>query len=160
MNKKITLIFLCAAMFIICLAACGGSVRDDVAVSQICTEIEGSVGSAIDMVEAPDSYIVGTIKLNGDDYADCCVKINSRGINVDEYGVFKGSDKTQTDSIKAALEAYLQLREDTWMPEYMPEEFPKVQNAEIKVVGNYVMYTIFSDETRAAANTALEDALK
>jgi hypothetical protein len=43
---------------------------------------------------------------------------------------------------------------------YQPEEKPKLDGAEIKVVGDYVMYVILSDGDRAAAIGAFEKALK
>jgi len=94
------------------------------------------------------------------DYADYIVNINAYGTSVDEFGIFKGSDKAQTTAIADAVKTYLQLRIDTWIPEYMPEEFPKLENAEYKVVGNYVMYAVLSDSEREAAFSSFEGALE
>ncbi len=161
MKKKTVLLILCAVMLLGALTACGGaSVKDNVACADLATAVESGAGGSIDMIDAPDSYIAGTMKMSSSDYADKVVKINSRGINVDEYGIFKGADKKQTESIKAALEAYIQLRKDIWIADYMPEEYPKLDNSEIKVVGNYVMYTILSNEARDTAVKSFEDALK
>ena len=46
------------------------------------------------------------------------------------------------------------------MVEYMPEEFPKLQNAETKTIGNYVMYAILSDSDKQAVFSAFEKTLK
>ena len=42
----------------------------------------------------------------------------------------------------------------------MPEERPKLDSAEIKVVGNYVMYAILSDSDKTAAFEAFEKVLQ
>ena len=57
-------------------------------------------------------------------------------------------------------EGYLQLRADSWMDEYMPEEKPKLTAAEVKTSGNYVMYCILSDTDKSAAFGAFESSLK
>ena len=88
------------------------------------------------------------------------VKINSRGVNIDEYGIFKAEDDSQLQQLQTAVSNYLQFRVDTWMVEYMPEEFPKLQNAETKTIGNYVMYAILSDSDKQAVFSAFEKTLK
>ena len=42
------------------------------------------------------------------------------------------------------------------MPEYLPDEFPKRQNAKLWTEGSYVMYAILSDDGREAALEAFE----
>ena len=79
---------------------------------------------------------------------------------VDEYGVFKARDAENAKALKAEVEAYLKNRLETWMDEYMPEEKPKVENAECRVFGNYVTYAILSESDRAAAFKAIDAALK
>ena len=41
----------------------------------------------------------------------------------------------------------------------MPEELPKLEEAQVKVCGEYVMYAILSDETAGDAFAAFESAL-
>ena len=45
------------------------------------------------------------------------------------------------------------------MPEYLPEEYPKLKNAEIKSAGLYVMYAVLSDSEKEAAFKELENML-
>ena len=42
----------------------------------------------------------------------------------------------------------------------MPGERPKLDSAEVKIVGNYVMYAILSDSDRTAAFDAFSKALQ
>lgn len=53
------------------------------------------------------------------------------GTSIDEFGIFQGADSSQAAELKSAVEAYLQFRLDSWMPEYLPEEFPKLQSAKL-----------------------------
>ena len=79
---------------------------------------------------------------------------------VDEYGVFRAKDADAAKELEKQAKDYLANRLETWMDEYMPEEKPKVENAECRVFGNYVVYAILSDANRSAAFKAVEAALK
>ena len=100
------------------------------------------------------------MKMDVSDYAGYTVKINAYGANIDEYGIFQAADDKQAKDVEAAVEAYLQLRLDSWMDEYMPEEKPKLSSAEVKSEGKYVMYAILGDADKTAAFEAFAGALK
>ena len=161
MKKKSTLLIVFVLVLSMLLTACGGgSVKNDVAVSELGKAIDEAIGNSGDMVDAPGSYITSSMKLDLSNVSEYTVKINSRGVNIDEYGIFKAADEAQLKELQTLVDNYLKFRIDTWMVEYMPEELPKLQNAEVKVVGNYVMYAILSDSGKSAAFSAFEDALK
>ena len=111
------------------------------------------------LVSAPETYISGSMKMDVSNYDGYDVKINSQGVNIDEYGIFKAKDNTQVAALEQAVNDYLQFRKDIWMDEYMPEEYPKLENAEVKTVGNYVMYAILSDSSKKSAFDAFEKSL-
>ena len=82
------------------------------------------------------------------------------GANVDEYGIFKASSEDGVAAVEQMVQSYLSKRVETWMPEYMPEEFPKVQSAKAQVYGQYVVYCILDDSEKSAVFNAIEAALK
>lgn len=147
-----------AALVLALLCACGGSAKD-VPVSDIVTAVDDVLGGGDNFTQADAGLVEGYMKLSPDDYADCAVKINSYGTSFDEYGVFKAADSSQAKTIAGVLEAYLKLKLDTDMG-YQPEEVPKLESAEVKTSGNYVMYCILGDAEKNAAFGAFEDALK
>ena len=160
-NTKIIALFLCLIMTAAALTACGGGeVRNDVAVSELSAKINSELESGADLVDAPESYISSSMGFDLSSVSEYVVKINSRGENIDEYGIFKAADDSQLQQLQTAVSNYLQFRVDTWMVEYMPEEFPKLQNAETKTIGNYVMYAILSDSDKQAVFSAFEKTLK
>lgn len=160
-NTKIIALFLCLIMTAAALTACGGGeVRNDVAVSELSAKINSELESGADLVDAPESYISSSMGFDLSSVSEYVVKINSRGVNIDEYGIFKAEDDSQLQQLQTAVANYLQFRVDTWMVEYMPEEFPKLQNAETKTIGNYVMYAILSDSDKQAVFSAFEKTLK
>lgn len=153
----------CALLALALLTACGGKsgsakVRNDVAVSDISSAVSSGLSDDA-LVSVNSTYIAGSMKMNVSDYDSYDVKINSKGVNIDEFGVFKAKDSSQVKLVKKAVSTYLQMRKDTWMKEYMPEEFPKLENAEIKTEGDYVIYAILSDNDKKAAFDTFEKSL-
>ena len=147
--KKTISILLAAALALCLLAGCGKKAVSEPDMSALADLVDAAIGNEGALVETDANYI---------NYAAYTVKINTIGIAIDEYGIFKGADEAQAKDIKTAVENYLQLREDTWMKEYRPEEFPKLQAAEVWTEGNYVMYAILSDDAKAAASGAFTGA--
>ena len=156
--KKGIVLVIAALVLALALCACGGSSGKDVPVADIVTAVDGVLGSGETLVEADAGMVEGFMKLTEDGYADCAVKISS-STSFDEYGVFKAADSSQAKTIAGALEAYLQLKLETDMG-YQPEELPKLEKAEVKTSGNYVMYCVLGDSERDAAFGAFENALK
>ena len=159
---KRSLAILLAVCAILSLCACGGDkaeYKDDVAVSDLADKIIAT-NDSWSFTEMNDSYLEGAMKLNPSDFAEYSVNINAMGTTADEFGIFKAKDADSVTTVKEAAEGYLSFRLDTWMDEYMPEEKPKLEKAEVKVCGLYVMYAILDDSARSAAFEAFEGALK
>ena len=161
-TNKASITIVCIMLLISMLAACGGKsseVRNDVAVTDVSAAVAAVLSEKDALVSVPETYFSGSMKMDVSDYEGYDVKINSQGVNIDEYGVFKAKDSTQVAALEQAVKNYLQFRKDTWMEEYMPEEYPKLENAEVKTVGNYVMYAILSDSSKKSAFDAFEKSL-
>jgi len=161
MKKKYFSLISAILVFALFTTGCGKTAvaRDDVAVGDVSAAVVKALGSEDAFVSAPETYISGSMKMEVSDYDSYDIKINSKGVNIDEFGIFKATDSTQVATIEQAVKNYLQLRLDTWMVEYMPEEHPKLENAEVKTFGNYVMYAILSDDGRKTAFNTFEKGL-
>lgn len=147
------------AMVLVLLCACGGGAKN-VPVEDVVSALDAALGKGDSLVAVDANYIKGYMKIDVADYEGYAVKINAYGANIDEYGVFKAKDSSQAKEVKSAVEGYLQLRVDSWMDQYMPEEKPKLTSAEVKTNGSYVMYCILSDADKSAAFGAFDGALK
>ncbi len=159
-TKKIAL-SLALVMLLCLLAACGGgsAARNDVAVKDISDAIAAALGNE-NFVEPPESYITGSMKIDPSAFVEYRIQMNSKGVNIDEFGVFKGKDADDTAKIQQTVKDYLAYRDESWMPEYMPEERPKLDSAQVKTMGNYVIYVILSDDNSKLAIGEFEKALK
>lgn len=163
MKKFIALALILATIFTFCACSKGSETKveykTDVAVSDLSEQVS-AVNDGWNFIAMDENYIAGAMKIDVSGYADYVVNINAFGTNVDEYGIFKAKDEASVAAVKADAENYLKFRLDTWMEEYMPEEKPKLEKAEVKVCGLYVMYAIVDDTSRADAFAAFENALK
>jgi len=160
-TAKKSLVLISALLIFSVFTGCGSKtevVKTDVPVSDISAAVT-KVLSDDALVSVDADYVKGSMKMEVSDFDSFDVKINSKGVNIDEFGIFKAKDSEQVSAVQKAVEDYLQMRSDTWMPEYMPEERPKLDSAEVRTVGYYVMYAILSDEDRDAAFKAFTAAL-
>lgn len=153
--KKLLILVLCLCLVLI-LAACGKGSADP-GMDAVSSAL-ASAAATDSMMKVDADYIANTIKLAAGDYEAADVRLSNVGTNIDEYGVFKGKDSAQAAAIKSAVESYLKFRLDVWMSEYLPEEFPKLQNAQVWTEGNYVLYTILGDDAKSAAVSAFNDS--
>lgn len=151
--KKSAAIALLIALCLTLFAGCGNSdTTTDPGFDKVAAAIEGVV-SVDSMAEQDSSYIENRLGLAADSYDQALVMVTNVGTSSDEFGLFKGKDEAQVDGIKTAIQNYLNRCLEGWMP-YHPEELPKLQNAQIFTEGNYVLYVILAEDTKAAANEA------
>ena len=155
LKKSISLLLVCAALAAL-LTGCGGKTKD-VPVKDLADKVSAAIGNS-DMETIPDNYVKGYLRHEPSELGEFVILKNVMGTSIDEFGIFKAGAMT-ADQLKTMISDYIKLMQDAWM-NYQPEEKPKLDNAEVKTVGDYVMYAILSDTDRAAAFKAFEGALK
>lgn len=112
----------------------------------------------ISLVEMTEGYVSGVMNFDLAKVSEYVVCVDASGTTVDEFGIFKANADTGED-VKGMLTEYLEMRLDTWMDEYMPEEKPKVENAQIRNNGDYYIYAILGDSEKEQLLGAFEEAL-
>ncbi len=162
MKKRLISAVLAALMLMALCASCGGggTVKDDVPVTDIAQKVDACISGSENLTVMEDSYVTGAMAIDLTGYSEYVIKVSAIGTSINEYGIFKVSGAFTAEDGKAAMEAYLKMRNDTWMTEYLPEEYPKLEKAEVTIAGNYVMYAILSDDERTAAFEAFKSALQ
>ena len=80
--------------------------------------------------------------------------------SIDEIGIFEAKTAEDVKKIESMIDDFFALYNDLWNEDYLETEYPKLKNAERVTSGNFVMYVILDDETRAAAITAFENETK
>lgn len=155
--KRLSALILCLAM-VFCLVACAAdeepklkNVDMDTVKTALC-----DVALTDEMTEPDAKYISRMMKLTDSDYDSCYVAIPNVGTNIDEFGIFKARDAAQVSELESALNDYISYRDSLWMDEYLPDEYPKLQNASVHSEGLYVCYFILGDDVKADAISAFE----
>ncbi len=144
------------------LSSCGvenSTYSSDIAVSELGAAVDEALGFSETLTEVPDDYIKGMMGIDTSAFADYTVKIRASGANIDEYGIFKAPDGMAVSDVENIIGNYLEMRLEIWMDEYMPEEKPKLENADIEIMGSYVVYCILDDASKDAAFGAVKSAL-
>ena len=154
--KKTFLAVLMAALLL--LPSCGEQApvyRTDLsaeAVSDACTPVLSSA----DLLSAADpDYIQYRLLLDDTMMENCVVYIQNAGTSLDEFGIIKALTD-DTSALEAAVADFLTRRNEEWTGQYMVEEYPKLEAAEYKTIGRYVIYAILSEEDKAAFFAAAE----
>ena len=156
-SKKLIALLLAAAALAALLAGCGGGKTKDVPVKELADKVCAALGKT-DMADPGANYVKGYMKHSPEEIGDYIILKNVIGTNIDEFGIFKAGTMDAA-ALKTMIEGYIKILQDSWM-NYQPEEEPKLKGAEIKTVGDYVMYVILSDADKVTAFKAFESALK
>ena len=158
--KKLLLIFL-TLLLILTLPACSSpSYVDDAKLDTLADVIEGSVAKRRDYTTADDGALDDYFQ-TPDYVTDSLIRFSTEAKNLDEYGIFHVTDGNAADMAKL-LQGYLDRSyEDNraWYDSYMPEETPKLRDAEVRVFGNYVVYAVYSSADKDALFNALHETL-
>lgn len=121
--------------------------RTDLSAGQLSEQCLTSVSSHELLAPADEDYIRYRLLLEDDMMESCVVYIQNAGTALDEIGIVKALDE-DTTAIESAVQNYLKQRNEEWTGQYMVEEYPKLEAAEYRTIGQYVVYAILSEEDK------------
>lgn len=130
-----------------------------------CSELADTVEEQIPVDFGYDTYGGEHLRYYFEDtkrHDDACLRYTVRSEDIGEFGIFHAPDAESRDEIEDLCEEYLEdLREEktAFIASYAPEEVPKLERAEVRSFGNYVVYAILSDSDRALLFDTVEKAL-
>ncbi len=154
------LALLLASLLLLSLVSCGGGeYKDDVAVVTLSYAAISSL--AVQEYAPTDGNYLSDFVAVPTYVEEHHVVFSKEGNDLNEMGFFRvkeGYTGEMKNVLKEYLEESLAAYRD-WYNSYIPEETPKLENAEIKVYGNYVVYAILSEADKEAAFAAVEDVL-
>lgn len=82
--------------------------------------------------------------------------------DIDELGIFHAPSADAAKEIAATVQNYISEIQDTqraFIESYAPEELPKLDNAEVRVFGNYVVYAIMEDDEKSEVFSEIDKSL-
>lgn len=146
MKIKLISALLCLT-FIFSLCSCNNSsaYKNDVSSKTISDAIVEAINAPQGFI-APDSDF---IEFNMEGATDLCedyaIMISSMNVNYNEFGIMRAKNEDDAKKLAEICQSYIDIKKEGTNPHYLPQEYPKIQNAKVKVYGCYVVYTILSD---------------
>lgn len=160
---KLICLLVLAAMTLTCFASCnsGATYRDDVKVSDISTALKNKFPVADGYYAADSDYLGFYFEGAADKVEDYVIEFSATSTNINQFGIFHVKEGS-ADAVKALCDSYIQTMRDRWVAQasYIASEHPKMENAEARVFGNYVVYVMLTAEDKLAAFAAVEEMLK
>ena len=109
-------------------------------------------------LEAEPNVLDGYFPLP-DSVTDATVRFSADGNDLDEFGIYHIKDGNPSE-LASLLQGYLSSFYETYNANYLPEEIPKLRDAEVKVFGNYVAYAMLAEPYRTQFFQSIDHALQ
>ena len=161
MKIKLISLLLCLS-FIVALCACGGGDYKNDATSKAIADAIVEKLAAPQGFLAPDSdFIEFNMEGASGLCEDYCIMLSSMNINYNEFGILRAKNEADAKKLAEICQSYIDLKKEGANPHYLPNEYPKIENAKVKVYGCYVVYTVLSDaDTKTVDNLISEKLAK
>ena len=141
------------------LAACGNkgnAYRDDVSVKALSDTVEAKIPVSGGYIFSDAEFL--TFYFNGNTAIDAfAIASSAESSDVNEYGIIHVSDPEQVATVEELAQVYVENQRDflsTFVNTYNAAEMAKLETMQVRVFGNYIVYTILSDtDTQAVMDT-------
>lgn len=156
--KKIITALLCLSLLFTFAACKSNSYADNASVKTLADGCVTALNDGKDYTTAEadflDSYFA-----RPDYVTDSVIRFSTDGNDLNEFGIYHVT-AGNAEAMKELLTAYLTKFYDLYNANYLPEETPKLRDAEVKVFGNYVVYAMLNDADRTTLFDTIENSLK
>ena len=162
--KKITLIFL-SALLLFSLLSCNSQKQysDSASTESIANAVVAALKEFEENVAysyAEEGYFDDYFQVP-DYVSDSIAFFATDGNNINEFGIFHVTNGN-AKSMQSILDKYLKdcyAQNQSFYDSYIPEETPKLRDAEVKAFGNYVVFAIAHKDCRAEFFRAVEEQI-
>ncbi|MBQ7335152.1 MAG: DUF4358 domain-containing protein [Clostridia bacterium] len=161
MIKRIFSVLLCIAA-LLSFASCGTKYADNVSVDTLADKVVTALGSATVYVDDKSNLSNDYFKMPDTVTASVVRLAQNSTENLNEFGIYHVTNG-KADEFEDVLEDYLEARYEqnaSWYQDYIPNEAPKLRDAEVEVFGNYVVYAIFDRNSRDIVFDTVKENLK
>ena len=154
----------CTAL-LICLSLCSCSrsqYADDVACTDLSKHMRNVLGDGQEYTEFDSTHREFYFE-DSDEYDDCSLIYSTDTNDINEIGVFHTKNGDAADDIAEDCREYIaDMKENsrTFISSYAPTELPKLDGAEVRRFGNYVVYTVLPTDKAEAVFDAVREMLE
>jgi len=159
MKKKC--FYRCVLPLALSLCACSTApiYKTEYPVGQLADELCEELGNTR-FLESDVSMLADYVDLSS--FPDSALRFSADGNNISEFGIWR-APSDRAEELRALLERYLKdsyARNRSFYDSYIPEETPKLKDAEVAIYGDYVAYAILSDKDKEIFFRELEEELR
>ena len=144
--KYLKSLSLCFAILIFMTSCSRSSFTNDRSCEEICTTITAAIDDQQYMQF--DSTHLNVYFEDNSKYDDYYIVYSESTNDINEFGIFHATDKeTSNELYDSCLEYIQELQENSraFIASYSPNELNKLDNAQVRKFGNYVVYTVLSE---------------
>lgn len=151
------------ALLLPMLSACHSkhSYTDSLTASELAGDVRKAL-SGTEYLEANQDYLNDYFPIPAE-VSDYRIYFASDGNSLDEFGIWHAS-AAATEQLSALIRGYLDeslSRNRSFYDSYIPQETPKLRDAEVRVFGNYVAYAVLNETDRKTFfHTVEQDLLR
>ena len=131
--------------------------RDDADTDDLAEQMTQALANEKRYTKADDDVLDGYFTMPSY-VTESTVRFSSDGNDLDEFGVYHVTEGNTEDMAKH-LRAYVTDFYNLYNANYLPEELPKLRDAEVRTFGNYVVYAMLDKNDRETVFAAVESAL-
>ncbi len=156
MKKRIFAVF--SILFLILTSCEGQTYRNDLSAEEVCKICAETLEIEDAGMEGKEAFPEKNRPGINPEVAVC---FSGNGNSLDEIGVWKATgEKPRQVAIFLADSLFQRYEENKgFYQSYIPEEMPKLQEAEVRVYGNYVVYAVLSPQQKKAFFQMVEKTL-
>lgn len=156
------LLLVAAIALLLSFCACGRhEYKNDVPLSALTDAAKSALPKDANYLSVDTSYLADYFQ--APEYLlDGVILRADIGNNLDEVGIFHVTGGN-AGAMKQKLEDYLSrsyAQNKEWYDSYIPYETPKLRDADVEIMGDYVIYTVLSEQDSDRVEDAIENALE
>ncbi len=155
-------VFLCCILMIGCQSK--PVYADDVSAQTVAHAAVDAIGSIDDYMDGTSNYY--SYYFENEQAAalvdDCRLMFHKVETNVNELGVFRVANGGDTAAVEQMVQNYLEEQTEylrSFAKNYSPEDMTKIDNADVKVMGCYVICYILTPEDEVTMLNAVRQVL-
>lgn len=145
---KKTVAFCLSLVLLLSLAGCGGSATaKNVPVKEIVSDIVKNAEFEDQLMEMDASVVGNFYKLDESKISEYQIYTSATMSTPEEIAVFKVSDSKYLSELKKEAENRIATKSEEY-EDYRPEQMPKLKNASVTTVGDYLLLAISVDSSK------------